>query len=176
MRIKARMRHFKGLGMAAGLALLGAGLLGGCTSIHDHRGYLIDQALVDSVQPGIDNQSSVERTLGRPTFVSQFGTPMWYYIATDTKQVAFHRPYAEKQTVLRIRFDGRGNVAGVDKAGMERVVQLNPDRKITPTLGRKRTFLEDMFGNIGTVGAGGGPTGGGPNGGGGGGGTGPNGS
>ena len=176
MRIKARMGHFRGLGAVAGLVLV-TGVVGGCTSIHDHRGYLIDQALVDSVQPGIDNRFSVERTLGRPTFASQFGDPAWYYVATDTKQAAFRSPHAEKQVVLRIRFDARGDVSTVDKAGMEHVVQLHPDHKLTPTLGRKRTFFEDLFGNIGTVGAGGGPTGGGPGSpGGGGGGGGPNGS
>ena len=161
---------------AAGLAL-GAALLmaGGCTAIHDHRGYLIDQGLVDSVQPGIDNKLSVERTLGRPTFVSQFGEPAWYYISTDTKQVAFRTPYPTKQLVLRVRFDARGNVAGIDKAGLEHVARITPDHKATPTLGKRRSFLEDLFGNIGAVGAGGlgggpgGNTGGGP-------GTGPNGS
>ncbi|MEZ5683224.1 MAG: outer membrane protein assembly factor BamE [Novosphingobium sp.] len=39
----------------------------------DHRGYIVDQALLDSVAPGLDNQAAVERTLGRPTFVSQYG-------------------------------------------------------------------------------------------------------
>ena len=169
MRIKARMRQFMALGAATGLVVLA----GGCASIHDHRGYLIDQAVVDSVQPGIDNRFSVERTLGRPTFASQFGDLAWYYVATDTKTVPFHGPHTEKQTVLRIRFDARGNVASVDKAGKERVVSLHPDHKLTPTLGRKRSFFEDMFGNIGTVGAGGGPATGGGSGGGG---KGPNGS
>ena len=53
---------------------------------------------------------------------------------------------------------------------MERVARLDPDGKKTPTLGRDRTFLEDLFGNIGAVGApgmgggGAGGPGGGPNG------------
>ncbi|MDE2406046.1 MAG: outer membrane protein assembly factor BamE [Sphingomonadales bacterium] len=159
----------------AGLLALGGIVLatGGCASIRDHRGYLVDQALVDSVQPGIDNKLSVERTLGRPTFVSQFGEPMWYYVSQDTRQVAFKRPGTTKQMVLRVRFDAQGNVAGIDKAGMEHVVRLSPDHKFTPTLGKKRSFFEDLFGNIGAVGAAGM---GGPGGGGGGGGTGPNGS
>ncbi|MBU6267201.1 MAG: outer membrane protein assembly factor BamE [Sphingomonadales bacterium] len=157
--------------LALGVAVLGAS---GCASIRDHRGYLVDQALVDSVQPGIDNKLSVERTLGRPTFVSQFGQPMWYYVAQDTKQVAFKRPGTIKQMVLRVRFDAQGNVAGIDKAGMEHVARLNPDHKFTPTLGKKRSFLEDLFGNIGAVGAAG--MGGGPGAGGGAPGTGPNGS
>ncbi len=152
------------------LAVLTMGLLTGCASIRDHRGYLVDQALVDSVQPGVDNKLSVERSLGRPTFISQFGEPTWYYVSINTRQAAFTRPRAKDQMVLRIRFDPAGNVATVDRTGVERVAQLDPDGDKTPTLGRERTFLEDLFGNIGTVGA---PGGGGAQGGGG---PGPNGS
>lgn len=161
-------RRFKVVLAGAGVAV--ALLAGGCTSIRDHRGFMIDQALVDSVLPGVDNKMSVERTLGRPTLASQYGEEMWYYIGTDTKQLAFRRPHASAQTVLRVRFDAKGNVVGVDRRGMEQVVRLDPDKAETPTLGRKRSLLEDLFGNIGTVGTGGGPTGapgsgpGGPNG------------
>ncbi len=147
---------------------LAALLASGCSAIRDHRGYLVDSALADAVQPGIDNRTSVERTLGRPTFVSQFGENTWYYVSQDTRQVAFKRPQTKEQMVLRVRFDGAGNVAGVDRAGMEKVARLDPDGHKTPTLGRDRTFIEDLFGNIGAVGApgmgSGGGAGGGPNG------------
>lgn len=152
-----------------GIALAGLALLaGGCSSIKDHRGYLMDAALVDSVQPGVDNRLSVERTLGRPTFISQFGNKDWYYVSVDTKQAAFRRPRTDQQTVLRIRFDPAGNVAGIDRKGIEQVARIDPDGKTTPTLGRDRSFLEDLFGNIGAVGApgmsGAAPSGPGPNG------------
>jgi outer membrane protein assembly factor BamE (lipoprotein component of BamABCDE complex) len=151
-------------------AALGLGvLLGGCASIKDHRGYLVDQTLLDAVQPGIDNRTSVERTLGRPTFVSQFGTKDWYYISMDTKQPAFSRPRTFQQIALRVRFDAAGNVAGIDRTGMDKVANIDPDGHRTPTLGRDRSFFEDLFGNVGAVGApgvggGAGPSGPGPNG------------
>ena len=155
------------IGLAGAAALVA--LAGGCASIKDHRGYLVDAALVDSVQPGVDNRTSVERTLGRPSFASQFGDPAWYYVATDTKQSPFGRPQAYQQTILRVRFDPAGNVVAVDKAGLEKAVRLSPDGDKTPTLGRDRGLLEDLFGNIGSVGSGmggggGGNTGTGPNG------------
>lgn len=156
--------------VAGTITALGLGVLaGGCASIRDHRGYLVDNALVGSVQPGIDNRLSVERTLGRPTFVSQFGRGDWYYISIDTRQTPFRRPKTSQETILRVRFDEAGNVAAIDKAGAEKVARLDPDGKRTPTLGRDRSFLEDLFGNIGAVGAagtGGGatPSGPGPNG------------
>ena len=128
-------------------------LAGGCASIQDHRGYLVDNALIDSVQPGIDNKLSVERALGRPTFTSQFGAPVWYYVATDTRQAPALRPKPVAQTILKVTFDGTGNVSTVEKSGMEHVALFDPDNDKTPTLGRDRSFFEDLFGNIGSVGA-----------------------
>ena len=166
------MRSFRPVVGVVGMAAL-AVLAGGCASIREHRGYLVDATLVDSVQPGVDNRTSVERTLGRPSFAGQFGDPVWYYVATDTRQSPFGRPQAYQQTILRVRFDQAGNVVAVDKAGLEKAVRLSPDGDRTPTLGRDRGLLEDLFGNIGSVGSGlpgaGGAGGGAP-------GTGPNGS
>ena len=143
------MRHSRTLILATALAVLA----GGCTTIKDRRGYLADAALIDSVQPGIDNRTSVERALGRPTFASQFGDPAWYYVSMETKQRPFSRPTTAQQTILRVRFDAAGNVIAVDRRGMEQIAKLDPDGKKTPTLGRDRSFFEDLFGNIGAVGA-----------------------
>ncbi|PZE01517.1 outer membrane protein assembly factor BamE, partial [Klebsiella pneumoniae] len=63
--------------------------VGGCTEIHDTRGYIVDRALVASVQSGIDNKASVQGTLGRPTFASEFDTSTWYYVNRQTQQLAF---------------------------------------------------------------------------------------
>jgi outer membrane protein assembly factor BamE (lipoprotein component of BamABCDE complex) len=148
-------------------AILGASLAltTGCESIKDHRGYYADSTLIASVQPGIDNRQSVEKTLGRPTFTSEFGTPSWYYVATNTSQAPFGRPRVTEQSILKVNFDPAGNVSAVNLTGKEKVVNLSPDGDKTPTLGRERSFFQDLFGNIGAVGAGGGaPQGGGPGG------------
>ena len=152
----------QGLVRGTTMAVLLVAALGGCTALRDHRGYLVDQALLDSVQPGIDNQASVERTLGRPTFISQFGRKDWYYVSQNTKQAAFRSARINDQMLLRIRFDDKGNVLGIDRTGMEKVVQLDPDGDKTPTLGRDESLWEDLFGNIGQVGSMPGAGGGGP--------------
>jgi outer membrane protein assembly factor BamE (lipoprotein component of BamABCDE complex) len=138
----------------AAFALVAAAALSACASVKDHRGYLVDAALLDSVLPGVDNQTSVERTLGRPTFISEYGRKDWYYVSTNTRQAAFGRPRAHEQLLIKVTFDDKGNVATIERTGMEKVVRLDPEGDETPTLGRERSFLEDLFGNIGTVGAG----------------------
>ncbi len=158
-------RLLLGVGLCA--AMLGAT---GCTRIRSHQGYQVDKLLVDSVQPGIDNRASVEGTLGRPSFTSQFGEQDWYYVSRDMRQLAFASPRPVDQTVLHIRFDQAGNVVAVDRTGLEQVAHISPMGDKTPTLGRNRSLFDEIFGNIGAVGAGGmgggrgGNTGPGPNG------------
>ncbi|MFC4291332.1 outer membrane protein assembly factor BamE [Sphingorhabdus arenilitoris] len=132
----------------------------GCTRLRTHQGYVGDSSLIDAVTAGVDNKQSVQASLGRPTFVGQFDQNDWYYFARDSRQLAFSKPRASDQTVLHVRFDDAGNVASVNKFGMEYIARINPEGDKTPTLGRESSFFEDLFGGIGTVGApgaGGGP-------------------
>jgi outer membrane protein assembly factor BamE (lipoprotein component of BamABCDE complex) len=132
---------------AAGLAT------GGCTKTQDLQGYLVDDTLVSAVQAGVDNKDSVQNTLGRPTFTGTFDQNDWYYVARRTKNFAFNHPRVNEQTVLHIRFDPAGNVASVERKGMEQIVSIDPMRAKTPTLGRNKSIWDELFGNIGAVGA-----------------------
>ena len=131
--------------IAAGLAV------SACAGIRDHRGFVIDQALADGIQVGVDNKDSVARTLGRPTFTGQFDPNEWYYVSRNTAQLAFRDPKVTDQTVLRVQFDQAGNVASVQKTGKELIARVDPSGDKTPTLGRQRSFFEELFGNIGTI-------------------------
>jgi outer membrane protein assembly factor BamE (lipoprotein component of BamABCDE complex) len=138
--------RFAPLFLAAALA---APMLGACTSIQEHQGYILDGQLADAIQPGIDNRESVERTLGRPTFTGQFEQSDWYYVSRQTSQLAFQHARPADQTVLRVHFDAAGNVERVERTGMELVQGVDPSNRTTPTLGRERSFFEEIFGNIG---------------------------
>lgn len=128
-------------------------LLAGCAQTRQHKGLVIDAQVASAIQPGVDNKDSVEKALGRPTFTGQFSPNDWYYVSRDVSQVAFRNPRVKKQTVMIIRFDAKGNVASVQRTGKELVMNLSPMHRSTPTLGRKRSFFEELFGNIGSVGA-----------------------
>lgn len=146
---------------AAALAIVAGTALGGCTSTRGHQGYIADKALVATVAPGVDNRESVQRTLGRPSFAGEFDPDAtWYYVSRDTKQFAFGTPKPIKQSVLIVRFDKAGNVASVEKSGLEKVARINPEGDKTPTRGRHSSFFQDVFGNIGGMGSGNRPIGG----------------
>jgi outer membrane protein assembly factor BamE (lipoprotein component of BamABCDE complex) len=143
-------------------SLAGAALLGGCVGVNDHRGSVIDTELVSAIQAGVDNKNSVQQTLGRPTFTGEFGDSDWYYVSRDTKTVAFRNPRVQKQTVLHVSFDKAGNVVSIQQTGKELVANIDPVSDKTPTLGRKTSIFNDIFGNIGTVNSAGTPGGGRP--------------
>lgn len=124
----------------------------GCTRIHYNMGYVVDKELVDSVQPGVDNKASVQQTLGRPSFNSQFDDQQWYYLTRNDVQIAFIKQKPVSQNIIIVNFDAKGNVAKVEQRGLEKVASISPAKDKTPTLGRKGGFFRDMFGNIGAVG------------------------
>jgi len=138
---------------AALTALVVGVALAGCTRVKDHQGFVLDPTLVAAIQPGVDNKESVTNTLGRPSFASEFNDRDWYYVSRQTANMAFNTPRVSEQTVLHVRFDEKGNVVSVDRRGIEQVASIRPDGDKTPTLGRHRSLFDELFGNIGTVGA-----------------------
>lgn len=137
-----------------GIGIVAAALVvGGCAQMRQHKGVVLDSQLATGIQAGVDNKDSVEKTLGRPSFIGQFTPNDWYYVSRDVSQVAFRNPHVTRQTVLLVRFDPKGNVTSVQRTGRELVMNVKPSGRQTEVLGRKRSFFEELFNNIGSVGA-----------------------
>ena len=138
---------FKGL-----VAILGTAMLAGCAlSTREHRGYVMDEQLTNAVSVGTDNKTSVERTLGKPSFTGTFSENDWYYISRDTRAFAFRNPRVTDQKVLHVRFDQAGNVAAVETTDEKLIAEVKPSGDKTPTLGHQKSFFDELFGNIGTI-------------------------
>lgn len=132
-------------------AVMGMAMLGGCIGFKEHRGYVMDQELASAIQVGVDNKDSVTKTLGRPTFTGQFDANDWYYVSRDTRNIAFRSQQVRDQEVLHIRFDAAGNVVAVNRTDETLVAKISPVDDKTPTLGRQRSFFDELFGNIGVL-------------------------
>lgn len=140
--------------------LVGAAMLPACTRIQNNMGYLVDEVVVAEVKPGIDNRESVAKALGRPSIAGAWDNKTWYYVSRNTKQTAFLTPKPTQQSIIAVTFDEKGNVASVNRRGLEQVANVDPVDDKTPTLGRETGAIEDLFGNIGRFG--GAPAGGAP--------------
>ena len=75
------------------------------------------------------------------------------YIRLRDTKVARTEPYESEKGLVMLDFDAKGNVASVQRTGKELVMNVEPTHRSTPTLGRKRSFFEELFGNIGQIGA-----------------------
>lgn len=143
--------HLRG----AMVLLLAGATLAGCAGFRETKGFVMDQELASAVQVGVDNKDSVSKTLGRPTFTGQFNDNEWYYVGRSTTTLAFRLPRVTDQQVLRVRFDQAGNVASLDNTGRELIASIDPYDRQTPTLGRRKSFFDEFFGNIGVMNSGG---------------------
>jgi outer membrane protein assembly factor BamE (lipoprotein component of BamABCDE complex) len=146
-------------------AVCGASLLltmGACTRIKDVKGYIADDQLIATLQPGVDTKNSVQKTLGRPTMISAVDPNRWYYVSQLTRQLAFLRPKPQSHQALAVSFDTKGNLTKTEKLGLDQIVTVDASGDKTPTRGKDSSLWDNLFGDIGRFSAGGGASGGGP--------------
>jgi outer membrane protein assembly factor BamE (lipoprotein component of BamABCDE complex) len=133
-----------------------AALISACSPVVDSRGNLPDDDAVLQVQPGIDDRSQVAKLLGSPSAIATFNDKTWYYISKKTSRVAFWDPTVLDQEVLMVKFDDSGIVSDMKVYGLEDAHAVTPDPNETPTSGRELTILQQLLGNLGRFGSGGG--------------------
>lgn len=136
--------------LRAGLALAAVGLsLAACSPTTNVRGHVMDERLVNAIQPGVDDQASVRAMLGTPSVMGTFNGNRWYYVSRTTETLAFFRPDVLDHKVVMVAFDDSGVVRDVQRSGIEQTQKIDPVNDKTPTRGRELGFWEQIFGNIG---------------------------
>ncbi|MFN3232141.1 MAG: outer membrane protein assembly factor BamE [Alphaproteobacteria bacterium] len=141
---------------AIGLILVASIGATGCAKTVNHRGYLLDEAVIEEIRPGVDNRGSVLAALGSPSVSGTFDDDNWYYISRTQEHWAFFKPDTTEHNVVVISFDDRGSVANVGRLGLEDTQDINTVERKTPTRGKELGFFEQIFSNIGRF-SGGGP-------------------
>jgi outer membrane protein assembly factor BamE (lipoprotein component of BamABCDE complex) len=139
-------------------ALLLGIMLAGCTVSEDQRGNLPDPDKLAGIQPGTTTKSQVVKILGSPSSASTFDDDVWYYISRKTKQVAFFSPTVLDQQVYIVDFDDKGVVRDLGHKTLADGANISPAPGATPSPGRELSFMEQLIGNIGRFGGGGGST------------------
>ncbi len=131
-------------------------LLAGCVVSEDQRGNLPDPDKLAEIKPGTTTKEQVVKILGSPSSESTFDDDTWYYISRKTKQVAFFSPEVLDQQVFVIDFTDNGIVKDIGHKTMADAEHINPAPGATPAPGRELSFMEQLLGNIGRFGGGGG--------------------
>jgi outer membrane protein assembly factor BamE (lipoprotein component of BamABCDE complex) len=143
---------------AFAISLSAASLLA-CTARIETQGYIPDEELVAQIQIGVDGPRDVAEVLGTPPSETPFSvdnTRTWYYIMRRTKRESFFDEEVLDQRVLAVEFDESGYVSGFRRYELADGQLVEPVDRVTPTRGRRLGFFEQIFGNVGRFGTGGG--------------------
>jgi outer membrane protein assembly factor BamE (lipoprotein component of BamABCDE complex) len=153
-----------------GLALAAALMLGGCAWLPDMpplpgtdlfdtprslRGNLVEDDQMQQFVVGVSSRNDVLALLGSPSATSTFDDSEWFYIGGVTRQRPGRLLGIEEQRVVILRFDQRGTLREIRRLGMEDGREIAAVSRTTPSPGTERSFLQQLFGNIGRVGPGG---------------------
>ena len=155
--------------LRAGLMALALLALPGCETLNRlfgtpavQRGHPLTQEQIDAITPGVQTKKDVEALIGSPTQTGTFSNNSWYYISAKTKvRPARSLRLFDQETVV-IQFDQRGVVQSVQRLGEAEMQPVQMVQRETPVPGSDRTFLQQLFGNVGRfnpTGSGGAPAG-----------------
>jgi outer membrane protein assembly factor BamE (lipoprotein component of BamABCDE complex) len=135
----------------AGAALLA--VLAACEPVVTTHGYAPTEARLEEVVVGVDTAGSVASKIGRPSTSGVIREDAWYYVFSRVETLAWNAPEVTERRVIVLRFDEEGVVSAIDRYGLEEGRVINLVTRTTPTFGRELSALQQIFGNLGNVGA-----------------------
>ena len=125
-----------------------------CSPIVENRGYVFDEKLLDQIKVNETISNDVMDILGSPSTTSAIDASTWYYIYSKAETVAFYHPTVTDRRVLAVSFDDDNKVNNLKYYGLEEGKIISYVDRTTPTRGRELTILQQLFGNLGRLGAG----------------------
>jgi len=125
-----------------------------CSPIVENRGYVFDEKLLDQIKVNETISNDVMDILGSPSTTSAIDASIWYYIYSKAETVAFYHPTVTNRRVLAVSFGDDNKVNNLKYYGLEEGKIISYVDRTTPTRGRELTVLQQLFGNLGRLGAG----------------------
>ena len=124
-------------------------LLNSCVSQKLIHGNLPNAELVSILKVGIDNKKTTTKILGEPTFKGVLGDNSFYYVGMVNSKLAFLDPKLDSQFILELNFDKNNKLKKLYLYDEKESIDISMSSLETIHSGKKLTFLQQIFGNIG---------------------------
>ena len=121
----------------------------GCQPRITTHGFMPRTDLIERLQPGEQNKNQIAAILGSPTIMGTFDQDTWYYVTQTTENKFFFKPEIIDQAILALTFNEAGVLASLEKKSMLDAIRIEPNTEQTPTVGRKLSLIQQLFGNFG---------------------------
>jgi outer membrane protein assembly factor BamE (lipoprotein component of BamABCDE complex) len=131
-------------------AMLG---LPGCAIFSDsphYRGFAVSDNDLKQLTPGVSQQADVQALLGPPTFVEQFDSNNWVYVAQITKMRIANTEGLKKQSVVVVTFNNDGSFKSVTRRSLSQALPVEMDGKTTPVPGGNASLIQQIIGGVGS--------------------------
>ena len=104
---------------------------------------------MENFRVGKDNFFSVRKKIGSPLITQGQKQQVWIYLGQKIEALAFFEPQVVYREILLVNFDSRNLVQSTERYSLanSRVIDLNT--QVALSEGRKLTFLQQLFGNLG---------------------------
>ncbi len=127
------------------LASTSALTLSGCDGEQLTQGYLLDEAQLAKLKPGMDAQA-VLQAMGSPSTVSTVGSQTWYYVSEKMEiGLRFMGPKVVDRHVVVINFSKNNKVEKIANYGLQDGVVFDFVSRTTPTGGNEPTLLRQLL-------------------------------
>ena len=127
------------------LASTSALTLSGCAGEQLTQGYLLDEAQLAKLKPGMDAQA-VLQAMGSPSTVSTVGSQTWYYVSEKMEiGLRFMGPKVVDRHVVVINFSKNNKVEKIANYGLQDGVVFDFVSRTTPTGGNEPTLLRQLL-------------------------------
>ena len=132
-----------------GFALLVCGgVMVGCAPRTAVHGNMPEIDRIQLLKPGETTKNQVQQFLGSPSSMNMFGDETWVYVGETTETLAFFESDITERSVVIVTFDKKGVVSDVNAHGMDQARKIEPVERITPTVGKKLTVIDQLVGNL----------------------------
>ncbi len=122
--------------------------LNGCSPIVAQRGSMPDVDAIATITPHKSTKNDVERVLGSPSSINMYVEETWLYVGETTETVAFFESKVSERSVLLIAFDKDGLVTSMESHGLDEARDIRPVDRVTPTVGKNMTAIDQLIGNL----------------------------
>jgi outer membrane protein assembly factor BamE (lipoprotein component of BamABCDE complex) len=146
------MRRTSSLIARLAAVALTAGMAGACVMGEEfQRGYILDEAALGTVKPGMDAQQ-VLQVMGTPSTVSTVGNRSWYYISQrSTRRVQFLSDSVVDQRVAAVYYNKNLKVERVALYGIQDGKVFDFVSRTTPTGGSDQNFVGQLFRGVASL-------------------------
>ena len=136
--------------------LAAAVALSACAPRLTVRGNLPREAQLAKIVIGKQTREEVAAILGSPSAQGTFDDRIWYYISRKTKKIAFLDEQVVDQQIVAVYFTDKDIVQAIQRYDANDLRQIGMIERQTPTVGKELSILEQLIGNLGRFGGGGG--------------------